>query len=108
MIFLRIRFKKSIRKSPKLVVGFGDDFLSVSFTAIANSCVFVEDFCKEVNELEEECFYTACMTIAAAGLFFGLLGFNDDDFFVTGVSFAVTIVVNMTGLGKTFRDNVLA
>jgi hypothetical protein len=36
-------------------MGFGDDFLSVSFTAIANSCVFVEDFCNlEVRRTKAE------------------------------------------------------
>jgi len=92
-------------------MGFGDDFLSVSFTAIANSCVFIEDFCKEVNELEEECFYTACVTIAVAGLFyrcFGFIRFNDGYSFVAGVALAVAVEVNVAGSGNGFGNDVIA
>ena len=85
--------------------------MSVRFTAFADSCALIKNLCEEVDELEEERFDSACVTVARAGLFFGnfgfirsvrfcwFVGFCDDDFFITGVTFAITVFVCMTCFG---------
>ena len=42
----------------------------VSFTAFADSCIFIEDFSEEVSELEEESLDSACMAVAGAFFIF--------------------------------------